>query len=142
MISDWKASLEQRLVEWNLPTDGEWTFLLLNICPPWGSNIDLLWFHNGGEFPRVVTKLCRDERIVRGEYENLTKVYSCAPAWTPKPLSFEEQGGFWALWMEGVPGSAFLQQDFHPAVLRSMVETLAAIHGGIQKHGGWHSPDR
>jgi aminoglycoside phosphotransferase (APT) family kinase protein len=142
MISRWKAFLRERLVEWNLPAKGEWTFLFLNVYHPEGCNVDLLWFHNGGNFPLVVTKLCRKEHILRREFENLTDVHSCAPTWAPRPLSFDEQGGFWALWMEGVPGSAFLPQGCSLRVLRSMVEMLVAMHGAIRKRGGWLSPDR
>jgi aminoglycoside phosphotransferase (APT) family kinase protein len=142
MISQWKAFLQEKVAEWNLPPDGKWNFLFLNVYHPDGCNLDVLWFHDAGEFPLVVTKLCRDERILRWEFENLTRVHSCAPVWTPKPLSFEHQAGFWALWMEGVPGSTYLSPECPPAVLTSIVEMLAALHGAIRDRGDWPSKDR
>ena len=142
MISRWRNFLQERLEEWKLPTSGEWTFLFMNIYHPAGSNIDILWFHDGGAFPLVVTKLCREERILRWEFENLTRVHSCAADWAPKPLRLEKQGDFWALWMKGVPGSTFLPREYRPAVLKSLADTLASMHGAIRDHGGWSSPNR
>jgi aminoglycoside phosphotransferase (APT) family kinase protein len=142
MISHWQSFLQERSADWNLPGKGFWTFLLYNNYHPQCSNIDLLWFHNGSKFPRVVTKLCREEQSVKGEFENLRQVHQSVPMCVPKPLHFGKQGAFWALWMEGVPGSSCRPKDYRPSVLRSFVEMLAGMHCAIRAVGERIDPDR
>lgn len=142
MISQWKAFLEARLEEWNLPAKGKWSFLFLNNYGPQSSNIVLLWFHNADRFPRVVTKLCTEKRILKREFENLEQVHACASRLVPRPLSFGKQDRFWAIWMEGAPGSSPLPQDYHPARLWPLTETLASMHEAIRNQGERLSPER
>ena len=142
MISQWKMFLDARLEEWNLPTKGKWSFLFLNNYGPQSSNIVLLWFHNADRFPRVATKLCSEERILKREFENLEQIYPCASRWVPRPLSFEKQGGLWALWMESVPGLSPPPQDYRPAWLQPLTGTLASMHEAIRNQGERLSPER
>ena len=118
MISQWRSFLEAKLDEWNLPANGHWNFLFVNNYGLLTSNIVLLWFHNEDKFPRVATKLCSEKRILKREFESLEQVHPCAPGLVPKPLDFGQQGGFWALWMEGAPGSSPLPHDYTPERLR------------------------
>ena len=127
MIGQWKAFLLEKTAEWDLPKRGDWTFLLNNNYHPHCSNLNLLWFHNGGEFPRVVTKLFREPQLPQREFENLKQAYPSAAAWVPKPLHFGRQGEFCALWMEGVPGLRFRASN-GPVQLRSLIEMLASMH--------------
>src|SRR2546423_1772691 len=100
MMSRWKAFLLESAKQWDLPKGGEWSFLFNNNYHPHCSNLNLLWFHDGGQFPRVVTKLFHEPEIPKREFENLTRAYACAPSWIPKPLHFGYEGEFWTLWME------------------------------------------
>lgn len=140
MINQWKALLEEKAADWNLPTDGKWSFLLFNNythelhalrseC-----NIDLLWFHDGGKYPRVVTKLSREEAALEREFQNLTQAHTHASKWVPRPLGLVRQGELWGLWMEGVPGTSSLQ-DLRPAKLKAAAETLASMHKALRNHG-------
>jgi hypothetical protein len=131
MIHHLQEFLMERRAEWNLPAAGEWSFLFHNNYHPNSSNINLLWFHKGTGFPRVVTKLYREPAILKREFGNLTRVHSSAPTWTPKPLHFGLQGDFWALWMEGVPGFSFRPRSAK-RVVASAVEMLASIHGALK----------
>lgn len=143
MIGQWKALLLEKAAEWDLPRDGEWSFLFNNNYHPHCSNLNLLWFHNGGQFPRVVSKIFRDPEIPKREFESLNKVYNCAPAWVPRPLHFGLQGESWILWMEGVPGLRFQARNrYAPVTLRSIGDMVASMHGGMQKAGGTPDPDR
>ena len=132
MIHHLRTFLMERRAEWNLPTTGDWSFLFHNNYHPHSSNINLLWFHNATGFPRVITKLYREPAILKREFENLTRVYSSAPTWVPKPLHFGLQADFWALWMEGVPGF-----PFHPRstkrVVAATIEMFASIHGALKR---------
>jgi aminoglycoside phosphotransferase (APT) family kinase protein len=134
MISSWKATLLANAGAWGLPQDGNWSFLLHNNYHPHCSNINLLWFHPKNRFPRVVTKLYREPEILRREYDNLTRAHRSAPALVPRPLRFEREGSFWALWMEGVPGwRRFAHERLSSAHLRSMAEAVACLHAGLAK---------
>jgi len=134
MIGQWKQFLLDQALEWGVPGTGEWSFLLHNNYQPHYSNLNLLWFHNGDQFPRVVTKVYREPRILEREFENLKQAFSRAPKWVPKPLYLGSQGGFWTLWMEGVPGLPFhAAHDYAPATLRSMVEMLISMHAGLRQ---------
>jgi aminoglycoside phosphotransferase (APT) family kinase protein len=137
MISQWKAFLMARSEDWGLPSGGDWSFFFHNNYHSHHSNINVLWFHNGDQFPRVVTKIFREPQIPQRELENLRRAYGLAPAWTPKPLHCGLHGEFWTLWMEGVPGSRFW--NFSPARLRSVVEMLASMHAAL--HDGAAKPD-
>jgi hypothetical protein len=134
MISEWKAFLLESVAEWGLPRAGEWSFLFNNNYHAHYSGFNLLWFHDGSQYPRVVAKICREPRLVQREFENLKHAYRRAPAWVPRPLHFGSQGEFWMLWMEGVPGLPFgANAGSSPAVLRSMVEMLGLMHGAFRK---------
>lgn len=136
MISQWKGFLLEKAAEWDLPQSGKWSFLFNNNYHPHASNLNLLWFHDGDEFPRVVTKAFRDPQLPKREFENLQRVYSRASAWVPKPLHFGLQGQFWTLWMEGVPGMRFRTgKHYAPAMLRSVVEAVARMHGAVRNGG-------
>jgi len=142
MISQWRSFLEAKLDEWNLPANGHWNFLFVNNYGLLTSNIVLLWFHNEDKFPRVATKLCSEKRILKREFESLEQVHPCAPGLVPKPLDFGQQGGFWALWMEGAPGSSPLPQDYTPERLQLLTQTLASMHQAIRDQGKPLSPER
>jgi len=133
VIGQWKSFLLDRSGEWSLPTGGEWRFLCNNNYHPHCSNMNLLWFHNGDEFPRVVTKLFHDAILPKREFENLKRVYPCASAWVPKPLHFGLQGTFWALWMEGVPGFRMSASDrLQKAELGAIVDVIASMHAALR----------
>jgi aminoglycoside phosphotransferase (APT) family kinase protein len=137
MIDQWKHFVLDRVTEWNLPQGGEWTFLLHNNYHPQCTTLNVLWFHNGERFPRVVAKLYRESERVKQEFKNLVQVHQSAPAWVPKPLHFGAVGEYWALWMEGVPGSSFSGGNGNtPRVLRSLVEMLVSLHRAVRNSGG------
>ena len=140
MIQQWKALLEERATDWNLPGGGSWNSLLLNYYYPQGANIILLWFHNGGKFPQVVTKLCTEESVLTHEFQNLKSVYSHVPTCVPRPLDLVKQGRYLGLWMEAVPGICSLLQDYRPPHLREVAEMLADVHRGLRNdsaEAGW-----
>src|SRR3954453_18820119 len=125
MIEGWKSSLLERADEWGVPPSGQWSALFYNNYHPHVMNIDLLWFHNGETFPRVVTKLCREPEVPKREFENLRQVYATAGDRIPRPLHWGRHGSFWGLWMTGVPGfRAQIEQGVSPADLRSMTSLV------------------
>lgn len=132
MIGLWKVFLQENTAEWDLPKCGDWTFLLNNNYHPHCSSLNLLWFHDAGEFPRVVTKLFREPELPQREFENLKQAHLRAAAWVPKPLHFGRQGEMWALWMEGVPGSR-LRTSNSPAHMQSLIETVASMHRAFRR---------
>jgi len=136
-MADWKRFLVDRSAAWNLPSKGEWNALFHNNYQAHHSNINLLWFYEGNRFPSVVTKVFRESRIPQREFENLRQIHRLAPAWVPKPLYCGEQGGFWMLWMEGVPGLRFWNTS--DAALKSAVRTIADLHFAIGRERS--SPD-
>ena len=141
MISEWKTCLTSRAAQWGLPESGDWQFILYNNYHPHCSDLDLFWFHNGGAFPRAVTKISRDPGRGEREFANLQQAHASAPTWVPRPLYFGAQGKFWTLWMEGVPGAPF-QGSLTPAVVRSMVQAVTGIHQALAKSGTALRPDR
>ena len=60
MIGIWKGFLLDKLAEWGLPAGGEWSFVVNNNYHPHCNYLNVMWFHNGGEFPRVVVKFCEE----------------------------------------------------------------------------------
>lgn len=142
-MSECRGFLLEKAAEWDLPRTGEWNFLFSNNYQPNYSTLALLWFHNGSEFPRVVTKLIREPQVLTQEFKNLREVYRCAPHLVPKPLHLGLQGEFWALWMEGAPGWRFdARERSAPSTLRSMVEMLGAMHGALRQSGAERDPGR
>lgn len=142
MIRECKAFLLERAGQWNLPAGEPWTFLLHNNYHPHSVNINLLWFHNGSGFPRLVTKLFRQPEIPKREFDNLVQVHRAVPQCVPKPLYFGLLCEFWALWMEGVPGLRLEARRVSAAVVRSLAEMVAAIHRGLRRGGARADLDR
>jgi aminoglycoside phosphotransferase (APT) family kinase protein len=143
MVGAWKRFLLDRIVEWHLPTGGEWNFVIRNNYQPHGGSINVMWFHNGGEFPRVVVKFYNDPAPLRIEFENMRRVHGCAPAVVPNPLHFGAQGSLWGFWMEGVPGSPFATfESYAPDLLRSLTETVASLHAAVRQVPANCDPDR
>jgi Ser/Thr protein kinase RdoA (MazF antagonist) len=97
--------------------------------------MDVFWFHEGDESPRVVTKISRDRSRGEREFANLQQVYHAAPKWVPKPLYFGEHGGLWTLWMEGVAGGA-PRGGVTGDTLRSMCDVVTGIHQSLRKTSG------
>jgi hypothetical protein len=141
MIGRLKACLLDRSGEWGVPQSGEWSFLFYNNYHPHCSDMDILWFRDGEEYPRLVTKISREPGRLRGEFASLRQVHAAAPKWTPRPLDFSADGQFWTLWMQGVPGARFGGTPTG-AVLRSIVETIAGIHAAVRSPQGSAQPDR
>lgn len=133
MIGDCKAFLARQAAEWNIPAHDDWKILFHNNYHSHHSNINLLWF-NGGKYPLVATKLYREPEIPKREYENLDYAYRRAPRWVPRPLYFGVVGGFWTLWMAGVPGLRF----WDPSVkkLRALAGEVAAMHAALVRPTG------
>src|ERR1035438_2205690 len=128
MIGIWKGFLLNKAADWGLPAGGEWSFVIFNNYQPQCSNLDVMWFHNGGSFPRVVVKFCDDPAPLKLEFENMRRAHECAPSIVPKPLYFGPQGRQWGLCMEGVPGSVLTTAEGHaPDVLHSLVEMVASL---------------
>jgi aminoglycoside phosphotransferase (APT) family kinase protein len=141
MIGRLKACLLARSGEWGLPQSAEWSFLFYNNYHPHCSDMDVLWFHNQENYPRLVTKMSREPERLRGEFASLRQVHAAAPKWTPRPLDFCAEGPFWTLWMQGVPGARFTGRPAG-AVLSSMVETIAGIHAAVRSPKTGAQPDR
>jgi aminoglycoside phosphotransferase (APT) family kinase protein len=134
VIGEWKSFLLDRAEDWQLPTTGKWSAFVHNNYHPHCSNVNLMWFHMSDEFPRIVTKLYREPDILKREFENLSEIHARAPRWVPRPLHFGFQGGFWAMWMSGVPGYRFRGGGkYSPETLRSMAEAVAGIHAATRK---------
>lgn len=140
MIRDWKRFLLERAAEWDAPNEGHWSALFHNNYHSHHSNINLLWFHDGSEFPQIATKVYRTPQIPQREFENLKWAHRLASTWVPRPLFCGMQGGFWTLWMEGVPGHRFWK--FSPANLRSAVEMISSLHEAIRIGAQTPAPDR
>ena len=121
---------------------GTWKCLFNNNYQPHYTCFNLLWFHDRGEFPRVVTKVHREPGILQREYQNLTRVHACAPALVPKPLHLGLQDEFWMLWMDGVPGWRINPKDVSPAKLRSLIAMVTSLHGAVRDSNSLPNPDR
>jgi aminoglycoside phosphotransferase (APT) family kinase protein len=132
MIRQWKKVLVENAGAWRAPQGEDWKFLFHNNYHPHCSNINLLWFHGKSRFPQVVTKLHREPDILRREHENLSRAHACAPSWVPRPLCFERQGSFWALWMEAAPGFRYPRQGPHSTErLCSMTDMVVSLHKAL-----------
>jgi hypothetical protein len=131
MIAKLHEFLSQNIIEWRLPPSGSWRFWLYNNSHPHCSHLDVMWFHDGGEFPRLITKLDRKPEILEREFHNLKRAHSAAPAFVPQPLSFGPMDGLWALWIEGVPGSPF-RPDSSTRSLGLIIEMLVDIHSRMR----------
>jgi hypothetical protein len=142
MISRWKNILRENASQWDLPAQGEWSFLMSNVTHSMGCTIYLLWFHDHDIYPRVVTKLSRRDTFLRREFQNLLDVWACAPAWTPRPLALGQERDVWALWMEGLPGSKLLSRQSSSLALEPIVDMLGDIHKAIHGRGNWRCEDR
>jgi Phosphotransferase enzyme family len=143
VIGQCREFLLDNVARWGLPNAGEWNFLFHNNYHPHCSNLNLMWFHNGGQFPRVVTKVFRDDLLPKREFENLEHVYACVPALVPRPLHFGLLGGWWTFWMEGVPGLRFsTSHGYRPAILRSLVQAVASMHDAVRNRGDRLDHDR
>lgn len=143
MIARWTELLLERAVEWNVPQGGTWKFLFNNNYHSHCSNMNLFWFHGQDEFPRVVTKIYREPRIVKREFENLVRIHAVVPSVVPRPLYFGFEGNFWTFWMDGVPGWRLPAADKHwPAVLGDVSETLLSVHVATRSHETAVGPDR
>jgi aminoglycoside phosphotransferase (APT) family kinase protein len=133
MVAVWKGFLLDKIAEWRLPAGGEWTFVIHNNYQPHGSNLNVMWFHNGGAFPRVVLKFCDDPEPLKVEFENMRRAHDCSPAVVPNPLHFGPQGRLWGLWMEGVPGSMLSTAECcSQDVLPHLVEIVASLHAAVR----------
>ena len=143
MIAEWKGILTSRASEWGLPASGEWKFLLHNNYHPTASTFNVLWFHGKDRFPRVVTKIGREEYGLVREFESLRTVYALADSHVPRPLGFEKTDELWTLWMAGVPGLRIPRRSSYKAsMLELMVDVLASIHHGLAKPPSESTPDR
>jgi len=143
MITIWKRVLLERAAEWNLPEDERWRFLFHNNYQPHSSSINLLWFHDREKFPRVVTKIYREPKILKREFESLVQARGDLSDIVPRPLHFGVEGKFWTLWMEGVPGLRLRAFDKHrPVVLRTLTEAVLAMHLASRKHQSTFGSDR
>jgi hypothetical protein len=143
MIGSWKAFLQEKAGEWELPQSGQWNVLFHNNYQPHYSNLNLLWFHNGEQFPRVVTKCFHEPDIPKQEFENLRLAHFSAATWVPKPLHCGTMDGYWTLWMQGVAATRFQVRDcYSPHIMQSMVETLGLIHRAMKDTKGRPDTDR
>ena len=141
MIREWKTCLTSHAAHWGLPASGDWRFLLYNNYQPQCSDLALFWFHEGGAFPRAVTKVLSEPTRGEREFANLRQAYAAAPEWVPRPLHFGAWGKFWTLWMEGVPGVPF-QGSLIPAVLESMTGAVSGMHQAFGKIADAAGEDR
>jgi aminoglycoside phosphotransferase (APT) family kinase protein len=133
MVKTWNRFLLSHCTDWGLPSTGDWNFWFYNNYHPHCVNLDLMWFHDADRFPRVATKLDRNPEILQREFDNLRQVYARAPEWVPKPLSFGRLDDFWALWMEGLPGSPLQIPPGHVApILDRIAEMIASIHAAVR----------
>ncbi len=133
MIAEWLSFLKEKATDWNLPAGDGWTCLFHNNYHPHSKSINLLWFYDGGKFPRVVAKLYREPDILHREFASLKTAFAASPRHVPRPLYLGQVGDFWALWMEGVPGYQFRVGDVHSrGGLSSVVEAITSIHCGLR----------
>lgn len=133
MVKTWSGFLRDHSPDWGLPSTGDWNFWFYNNYHPHCVNLDLMWFHGADRFPRVATKLDRNPEILQREFDNLRQVYSRAPEWVPRPLSFGRLGDFWALWMEGLPGAPLQIPRGHVSpLLGRIAEMIASIHAAVR----------
>ena len=141
MIHNLKAFLQQQGGDWGLPGSGEWRPMIYNNYHPHCSDIDVFWFHNGGESPRLVTKFSNGPGPAEREFVNLRRVHSLSSAAVPRPLHFTVQDGQSTLWMEGVPGTQF-RADWNREALASFMGLLTRIHTAVTERTPGHSPER
>src|SRR5205823_689937 len=107
------------------------------------STFNVLWFHGKDRFPRVVTKIGRQESMLTREIQSLRTVYPVAESHVPRPLCLEQKDESWMLWMTGVPGRRSPPRSSYPApVLQSMVDMVASIHQGLSNPATESAPDR
>jgi aminoglycoside phosphotransferase (APT) family kinase protein len=136
VIGIWKQFLVQRAEEWSLPSSGDWKVLAHNNYHPACSNLNLLWFHGDDAYPRIVTKMCRDDAALKAEFDSLRKVHERAAPWVPRPFHFGIQGSYWGLWMEGMPGCRLQAADAgSPSILSAAVKMLAGVHNRLKESG-------
>jgi len=132
MLTQLNTFLSENCPDWGLSASGNWDFWFYNNSHSHATNLDIMWFHGDDDFPRVVTKLDRKPDALAREFENLSRVHSCVPEHSPRPLNFGPLGQFWALWMEGLPGLP-LPQEYSSQSLGSIVDMLLTIHSGVRE---------
>jgi hypothetical protein len=132
MVNKLTARLVENSRSWGIPGAGPWRFWLYNNSHAHCTNMDVMWFQDSDEFPRVVTKLDSKPGILAREFENLSMVYSCAPDCVPRPLAFGPVDDFWALWMEGLPGLPFRRTTSAENLL-PIVQMLVRLHSAVRQ---------
>jgi hypothetical protein len=128
-----KQLLSTRAAEWGLPNEGEWSCLFHNNYHPTWPTINLLWFHQNDQFPRLVTKVCRRHSVLAQEFQSLQAVYSLMPSYVPRPIHLGEADGFGMLWMAGVPGRRIPPGQRTASMLVASVDILVSIHRAVNK---------
>jgi hypothetical protein len=129
MLRHLNSFLSEQSAGWGLPSSTGWNFWLYNNSHPHITNLDVMWFHGDDRFPRVVTKLDRNPDTLAREFENLSSVYSRIPDLVPRPLHFGRWEQYWALWLEGIPGSPF---GCSTSNLDTIVQTLLSFHSAVR----------
>ena len=143
MIGELTQRLRSEAKEWGLPASGRWDYLFYNNYHPHITTINLLWFHDGGRRPAVVTKLFRRADVPRREFENLRRARAWAPDCAPEPLYFGPREPFWELWMRGAPGVRLSGvRNCSAVALHSLVERIANLHRAFAANAGGAGPDR
>lgn len=129
MIEECKRYMLEHADEWGVPARGDWKALFYNNYHPHTVSLNLLWFHSGEAFPRVVTKLCRQPETARHEFESLQQVYASAGEFAPRPLHFGQHGSNWGVWMAGVPGFPFdVSERISGEAIRSVAGMVTKMH--------------
>jgi aminoglycoside phosphotransferase (APT) family kinase protein len=106
------------------------------------SSLNILWFHNRGQFPSVVTKVYPEPSLPAKEFANLTRVHAFAAGQVPKPLHFGTHDSFWTVWMEGVPGFPIREYSESRIRLDSITQGLAAMHLALRESDSSNSSER
>lgn len=138
MFGELNAFLLENRPGWRLPVGGQWHFWVYNNWHPHCANLDIMWFHGDDRFPRVVTKLDREQGALEREFENLAFVHSRVSDCVPRPFDFLKLGDFWALWMEGVPGfpaNIGRSAKMRHSIVKALVSIHTAVHGETKRTG-------
>lgn len=135
--------LKSRAAEWKIPGKGEWNALFHNNYQPNSSYINLLWFQGNERFPKVVTKACREEALLRHEFNSLQTVHRHLGASVPKPFDLVCDDGWWMLWMAGLPGARMeLRRSYRDSDLAPLIEAIASSHRALRQDVGKGAVDR
>lgn len=133
MIKICERFLYQQAEEWNIKLKAPINFFIFNNYHLESTNINIFWFQKRQRFPFLVTRLSHDGDALEREYDHLCQVESYHVDSAPRPLHYGPLGGFFTMWMTGLPGTRF-QPDASRLRrhLDTLISTVLTMHSRLR----------